>query len=491
MGTFTVHVKWGKQKFTDVEVNQEEPPVLFQAQLFALSGVPPERQKIMAKGKALKGDSWDGFNIKNGMTLLMMGSADALPDAPVQKTKFVEDMTESELSQACNIPAGLNNLGNTCYMNATVQCLKAIPELKDNLLKYTGQLSAGNIISDPSEAITISLRDLYKMMDKSSDGIPPIVFLQVLHTAFPHFAEKTEQGVFQQQDANECWTQLIRMLQQKLPGVTSSGGDGAISPASLIDQYCGIDFETTMQCDDAPEEAKSTSTEKQYQFSCFISQDVKFMHTGLRLRLKETITKTSPTLGKDAQYTKNSLINRLPAYLTIQFVRFYYKEKEKVNAKILKDVKFTLNLDVYDMCTPLLQEKLKPMREKFKDDDEKKLEKKAAAVAGAGAEAMETNGTVKTKSTTLPYHFPDDIGSNNSGYYELSAVLTHRGRSSSSGHYVAWVRQKDDIWVMCDDDNMSVVNVEDVLKLSGGGDWHCAYVLLYAPKQLTIEEVEV
>ena len=29
-------------------------------------------------------------------------------------------------------------------------------------------------------------------------------------------------------------------------------------------------------------------------------------------------------------------INRLPAYLTIQFVRFYFKEKEAINAKILK-----------------------------------------------------------------------------------------------------------------------------------------------------------
>ena len=31
-----------------------------------------------------------------------------------------------------------------------------------------------------------------------------------------------------------------------------------------------------------------------------------------------------------------SLISRLPAYLSIQFVRFFYKEKEKINAKILK-----------------------------------------------------------------------------------------------------------------------------------------------------------
>ena len=30
------------------------------------------------------------------------------------------------------------------------------------------------------------------------------------------------------------------------------------------------------------------------------------------------------------------MIDRLPSYLTVQFVRFYYKEKEKINAKVLK-----------------------------------------------------------------------------------------------------------------------------------------------------------
>lgn len=49
-----VNIKWGKEKFQDVEVNTNESPEVFQAQLFALSGVPPERQKIMAKGKTLK-----------------------------------------------------------------------------------------------------------------------------------------------------------------------------------------------------------------------------------------------------------------------------------------------------------------------------------------------------------------------------------------------------------------------------------------------------
>ena len=49
-----VNVKWGKEKFTDVEANTDEPPLVFKAQLFALSGVQPDRQKVMAKGVQLK-----------------------------------------------------------------------------------------------------------------------------------------------------------------------------------------------------------------------------------------------------------------------------------------------------------------------------------------------------------------------------------------------------------------------------------------------------
>ena len=57
--TFDVHkcvvnVKWGKEKFSDVECNTDEPPMVFKAQMFALSGVQPDRQKIMVKGAVVK-----------------------------------------------------------------------------------------------------------------------------------------------------------------------------------------------------------------------------------------------------------------------------------------------------------------------------------------------------------------------------------------------------------------------------------------------------
>jgi ubiquitin carboxyl-terminal hydrolase 14 len=67
-------------------------------------------------------------------------------------------------------------------------------------------------------------------------------------------------------------------------------------------------------------------------------------------------------------------------------------------------------------------------------------------------------------------------------------VLTHKGRSADSGHYVSWVRQDSDgAWVLFDDDELVVKKEEDVLALCGGGDWHMAYLLLYRAVRVSPE----
>jgi len=52
-------VKWGRELYTDIVVNTDEEPILFKAQLFALTGVQPDRQKVMCKGGILKDDQWN------------------------------------------------------------------------------------------------------------------------------------------------------------------------------------------------------------------------------------------------------------------------------------------------------------------------------------------------------------------------------------------------------------------------------------------------
>jgi len=43
-----------------------------------------------------------------------------------------------------------------------------------------------------------------------------------------------------------------------------------------------------------------------------------------------------------------------------------FQQKDAINAKILKDIKFPMMLDMFDLCSDDLQQKLIPMRNKFK-----------------------------------------------------------------------------------------------------------------------------
>lgn len=71
------------------------------------------------------------------------------------------------------------------------------------------------------------------------------------------------------------------------------------------------------------------------------------------------------------------------------------------------------------------------------------------------------------------------------GKYELCGVLTHKGRSADSGHYVSWVKQSDNSWIQFDDDQLIPRKEDEIVTLSGGGDWHMAYLLLYRAQRVS------
>merc|ERR1712018_547108 len=156
--------------------------------------------------------------------------------------------------------------------------------------------------------------------------------------------------------------------------------------SSVVDKYFGLEFATETKCVETEAEPAVKSTERFLQYSCYIDKDVKYLATGLKNRLQENITKKSSILDRDAEYIKSLKVSRLPGYLTVQMMRFQYKQKDAVNAKILKDIKFPLVLDVFELCSEELQNKLVPMRNKFKDYEDS-IVTQSAKVKGPSREA--------------------------------------------------------------------------------------------------------
>ena len=86
----------------------------------------------------------------------------------------------------------------------------------------------------------------------------------------------------------------------------------------------------------------------------------------------------------------------------LPFLHLTLQEKEGVNAKILKDVKFPMLLDVYELCSEELQQKLLPMRTHFKAWEDLKAEEARVPVNKATEKAEE-----KKDLPCVPYCFDD------------------------------------------------------------------------------------
>ena len=237
---------------------------------------------------------------------------------------------------------------------------------------------------------------------------------------------------------------------------------------------------------------------------------INSLQEGLDISLCGEMEKFSEALQRNAVYKKTSKINKLPSYLCIQFVRFYWKKESNVGgtkagkAKILRSVMYPKVFDLYNFCSDSLKQTLNEGRaiqekqrseedaarlegkKKMAEENDKQMtgeaetqtkeERQEKQLVGKAAKAKMQEEEQRKHDEIL--YMPHGQGKD-TGNYELVAVVTHKGRSADGGHYVGWVHQSGDKWLCFDDDIVTTVKTDDILALRGGGDWHTAYLTIY------------
>lgn len=474
--SFNISIK-NAGKVRVLEINNTSTGLDLKKLIQGLTQIPIARQKILVKGGKLTDDAVIlELNLNLKTPIMVLGTPDKDLPLPVENTQvFLEDLNENQLVKVSEDPSGLVNLGNTCYLNSSLQVIYSIKDV-------SAQVEESQVGQTP---LVSSLKSIFKGMSKKEQNIVPSQFLMQFRKQFAQFAEQ-EMGVYKQQDAEEAFSQIINFLNSEFS----------------IDDFMTINFKVkTTNPISNEEEITSDVSQK---LNCYIDIKTNFLRDGILNSLKDKIEKYSETLQSNTEYQVTKTITRLPKYLTVHFVRFFWRKDTKKKSKILRKVLFPFELDLAEMLDETIKQVKTEARDKLaqieKDNldlvrDFKKSKKDNSLTP---QEQQEEDNmkilSIKTKfrddfADSLPENIDlDKTTENPSSVYTLTSVITHQGISADSGHYQAFVKDENDldgeIWWRYNDEKVSKVNREKIESLAGGGESDSALILVYKAKGL-------
>ncbi|KAG9327381.1 hypothetical protein KVV02_005957 [Mortierella alpina] len=252
------------------------------------------------------------------------------------KTLFSKEKVQLAWPQPRPIGPGLNNLGNTCFLNSVLQCLTYTAPLANLLLsnRHSSSCKSGTFCMMCLMEKHVSRCFTHSM----NDAITPKAIVGRLRNIGKQFR------IGRQEDSHEFARHLIDALQKSCLAGYDSKLDNRIKETTAVHQIFGGYFQSQVKCLRCGHESNTFET---------------YLDVSLDIRGAESVQRafrdyTKPeTLSKDNQYKcdkckvlvdarKQMTIYEAPKVLSVHLKRFTFTG-QKINRHVKFDTKLELN----------------------------------------------------------------------------------------------------------------------------------------------------
>ncbi|TYH57790.1 hypothetical protein ES332_D08G113400v1 [Gossypium tomentosum] len=376
---------------------------------------------------------------------------------------------------------GLNNLGNTCFMNSILQALLHTPPLRNYFLgdrhnRYYCQQKNGAINGTKNSRLCLAC-DMDALFSAVFSGDrTPYSPAKFLYSWWQHAANLAS---YEQQDAHEFFISMLEGIHEKVEKdkrkSQSPAGSGdcciahrvfsGILRSDVMCMVCGFTSTTYDPCVDIsldlePNQGgsgKSSSAKSLNSFNVEADCMRPNQNCGIstlkgcleRFTRAEKLGSDQKLFCQKCQVRQESLkqmsIRKLPLVSCFHVKRFEHSSIRKMSRKVDRYLQFPFSLDM----APYLSSSI--LRSRF------------------GNRIFPFDGDEQDASNDLSTEF------------ELFAVVTHSGRLDA-GHYVTYLRLSNQ-WYKCEDAWITQVN-ESIVRAAQG------YMMFYVQKVLYYKESE-